>query len=213
MDIHIVHLYDALQQVLDNRPAKVDIYLVQIFSTGNLCTSLKPKNICYKVALDASEWEMQKAVQAEAALLEDVVDEVDQLDSENEDKPKKWKWDSDGGASARRRKTSMMSDAKNIIVSDPSYGPHVDINVELDNQWYVNTLTNIKISGCTSSTVCLKIVSDALAHFSSGNNCSSLVDISVHNDPSHINDNSCTRDSALPIVLAGTWKSVRSSSV
>lgn len=169
-------------------------------------------------------------MQAEAASLEDVVDEVDQLNSENEDKPKKWKRDSDGGASARKRKMSTMSDAKNIIVynlpldystlmssvykvGDPSYRPHVDINVESDNQWYVNTLTNIKISSCTSSMVCLKIASDTLARSSSGNNRSSLVDVSVHDNPSHINNNSCTRDSALPIALAGTWKSARSSLV
>ncbi len=96
-------------------------------------------------------------MQPEAAALEGVVDEVDYLDSENEEKPKKWKWDSKGGASARKRKTSTTGDAMNIIVcnllldhsalmsgvysvGDPCACLHVGINVESDNQWHGNTV-------------------------------------------------------------------------
>ncbi|SJL10771.1 uncharacterized protein ARMOST_14165 [Armillaria ostoyae] len=65
----------------------------------------------YKFALDPLEWDKHKAEQAEAAASGGVVDEVDQLDSENE-KPKKRKRDSEDGASARKCKTSTAGDTK-----------------------------------------------------------------------------------------------------
>ncbi|PBK81064.1 hypothetical protein ARMGADRAFT_1039560 [Armillaria gallica] len=44
------------------------------------------------------------------------------------------------------------------------------------------------ISSCASATVFLKLTSNAS---SSGNNHASLINISFHDDPSHINDNTC----------------------
>ncbi|PBK59177.1 hypothetical protein ARMSODRAFT_1073627, partial [Armillaria solidipes] len=114
---------------------KANFYLVRFFPTGNF-SWLAPKDISklqqheikayinepfkksddyltdYKVVLDPSEWEKHKVEQAEAAASEDVVNEVDQLDSENEEKLKKWKWGSEGGTSARKHKTSTTGDTK-----------------------------------------------------------------------------------------------------
>ncbi|KAK0436122.1 hypothetical protein EV421DRAFT_1908199 [Armillaria borealis] len=62
-----------------------------------------PNNAPQQALNDRPAGEAQ-AEQAEAAASEDVVDEVHLLDSENEEKPKKQKWNSEGSASARKRK-------------------------------------------------------------------------------------------------------------
>lgn len=154
----VVDPNDAPQQVLDDRPAgkKANFYLVRFFPAGDF-SWLAPKDISklqqheieayinepfkksgdlltgYKVALDPSEWEKRKAEQAEAAASEDVVDEVDQLDSENEEKPKKRKRDSEGGASARKRKTSTTGDAKKKAPPKGKKGGKKKDNVESED--------------------------------------------------------------------------------
>ncbi|PBK94678.1 hypothetical protein ARMGADRAFT_926564 [Armillaria gallica] len=112
-----------------DRPAgkKVNFYLVR-FSPPAICESwLAPKDISkfqqheieayinesfkvsgnlltgYKVRPDPSEWEKYKAEQAEAAALEDVIDE---------EKPKKRKRGREGGTSARKRRVSTTGDAR-----------------------------------------------------------------------------------------------------
>ncbi|KAK0462239.1 uncharacterized protein EV420DRAFT_1639446 [Desarmillaria tabescens] len=154
----VVDPNDAPQQVIDDRPAgkKSNFYLVRFFPAGDF-SWLAPKDISklqqheieayinepfkksgdlltgYKVALDPSDWEKRKAEQAEAAASEEVVDEVDQLDSESEEKPRKRKRDSDGGASARKRKTSTTGDAKKKVPAKNKKGGKKKENVESED--------------------------------------------------------------------------------
>ncbi|KAK0209346.1 hypothetical protein DFS33DRAFT_1380819 [Desarmillaria ectypa] len=87
----------------------------------------------YTVALDPSYWEKLKAEQVEAAASEEVVDEVDQLDSENEEKPRKRKRDSEDGASDRKRKTSTTGDAKKEAPVKNKKGGKKKDNVESED--------------------------------------------------------------------------------
>ncbi|SJL16458.1 uncharacterized protein ARMOST_19982 [Armillaria ostoyae] len=96
---------------------EIEAYISEPFKqSGDLLTG-------YKVALDPSEWEKYKAEQAEAAVLEDIVDDVNQLDSENEE----------GGASARKRKTSTTGDTKKKTPPKGKKGGKKKQNVESED--------------------------------------------------------------------------------
>ncbi|PBK64034.1 hypothetical protein ARMSODRAFT_893529, partial [Armillaria solidipes] len=96
----------ALKDISKLQQYEIEAYINEPFKmSGDLLMG-------YKVVLDSSEWEKRKTEQPKAAASEDVVDEVDQLDSENEEKPKKRKRASEGGASARKRKTNTTGDTK-----------------------------------------------------------------------------------------------------
>ncbi|KAK0197698.1 hypothetical protein F5146DRAFT_55211 [Armillaria mellea] len=131
----------------DLQAKKANFYLVRFFPAGDF-SWLAPKKISklqqpeieayingpfkksgellasYKVALDPSEWEKCKAEQAEAAALEDVVGEVDQLEQ---------KRDSEGGASARKRKTSTTGDPKKKAPPNGKRGGKKKDNVESED--------------------------------------------------------------------------------
>ncbi|KAK0438280.1 hypothetical protein EV421DRAFT_1906816 [Armillaria borealis] len=88
----------------------------------------------YKGVLDPSGWEKRKAEQAEAAASGGVLNEVDQLDSKNEEKPKKRKQNSEGGISARKRKTSMTGDVKKVPLKGKKGGKKENVESKHDGE-------------------------------------------------------------------------------
>ncbi|KAK0436139.1 hypothetical protein EV421DRAFT_1833170 [Armillaria borealis] len=98
----------------------------------------------YKVVLDPSEWEKRKTEQAEAAASEDVINEVDQLNSKNEEKPKKRKWASEGGTSARKRKTNTTGNTKKNALPKGKGGKKENVESENDGKADENVGTSKK---------------------------------------------------------------------